>query len=137
MTDEFRGSMPNVPLLSKTMDHIEAHPEEWDQSMWATRKNPQCGTIACFAGTSVLLADPDAKMLFIADGGYLDLEDGESIYVAPSSAALCVDGTGRTRRIDNYAKQLLGLNSTQAANLFRGTNTMNHLRRYVAELTSE
>ena len=44
----------NVPLLQKALDHIEAHPEEWDQHHWGLKTS--CGTVACLAG-HITLAD--------------------------------------------------------------------------------
>lgn len=34
----------NAALAYKTLDHIKAHPEEWDQTMW------HCKTTHCFGG---------------------------------------------------------------------------------------
>lgn len=44
----------NIPLLQKALDHIEAHPEEWDQRHWGL--STSCGTVACLAG-HITLAD--------------------------------------------------------------------------------
>lgn len=33
---------PNIPLLRKVMEHIESHPDEWDQNYWRTATD--CGT---------------------------------------------------------------------------------------------
>lgn len=46
--------MPNIPLLRKTFEHIEAHPEEWNQGVWGSRwqSDSACGTSFCFAGTA-------------------------------------------------------------------------------------
>jgi hypothetical protein len=51
---------PNAELAYRVLDHIDAHPETWDQSVW------DCGTVACFAGWAVRLSggtsadDPDS-----------------------------------------------------------------------------
>jgi len=37
------------PLVEETLDHVEAHPEAWDQGTYG-RRTP-CGFRACFAGT--------------------------------------------------------------------------------------
>lgn len=58
--------MPNVELLRKALEHITAHPEEWDQAAWAYKTD--CGTSCCLAGHVVTLAgkqidfDPDSNM---------------------------------------------------------------------------
>lgn len=36
--------MKNSALAYQTLDHIKAHPEEWNQGVW------HCGTSHCFAG---------------------------------------------------------------------------------------
>lgn len=41
---------PNAELAYKALDHIDAHPEEWDQATW------HCGTAACFAGHALRLS---------------------------------------------------------------------------------
>lgn len=104
----------NVPLLRKTLEHIEAHPGEWDQ------ENYRCGSAACFAGHAALLA-----------GGEWDrpnepLDD----YLAPSS-----DRPFETA--DERAVSVLGLEQWQADRLFDGGNSLDDLRRIVAELSED
>lgn len=41
---------PNAELAYAVLDHIDAHPDEWDQRRWA------CGSTACFAGWAVRLS---------------------------------------------------------------------------------
>jgi hypothetical protein len=43
-------SAPNAELAYKILDHIDAHPESWDQGSW------DCGTTACFAGWALRLS---------------------------------------------------------------------------------
>jgi len=45
---------PNAELAYRVLDHIDAHPEQWRQSQWVGVAD--CGTIACFAGWTVLLS---------------------------------------------------------------------------------
>lgn len=47
--------MPNAELAYRVLDHIDAHPESWDQNIWVARR-PECGTAACFAGWACLLS---------------------------------------------------------------------------------
>jgi hypothetical protein len=42
--------MPNAELAYRVLDHIDAHPESWDQTQWV------CGTTACFAGWALRLS---------------------------------------------------------------------------------
>lgn len=41
---------PNAALAYQVLDHIDAHPESWDQKRW------WCGTSGCFAGWTVELS---------------------------------------------------------------------------------
>lgn len=67
--------VPNLPLLRKVLDHIDAHPEEWNQGTWgenfATYSDPEaakryeearlgrplCGTTHCIAGHAVAMTE--------------------------------------------------------------------------------
>jgi len=46
---------PNLPLLRKVLDHIDAHPEEWRQGGWAIET--ECGTACCIAGFAVAMTE--------------------------------------------------------------------------------
>jgi hypothetical protein len=114
---------PNVPLLQKTLHHIEANPWEWDQDVF------RCGTAMCFAGTACHL-----------DGGIWLEGDEESLAPReddnPADVGLAnfgVDGIHASIR----AQRILGLNSGQAMRLFAAGNTLNDLRRIVGELCGE
>jgi hypothetical protein len=112
--------MPNIDLLRKTMAHIEAHPETWEQAHWVSDKG--CGTAYCFAGWTAALsgASIDSK-------GHVDLPDGMRMHVS------------------DYAAQLLGipLQDTfadavlEVDHLFNGDNDLDALRRIVDELCAE
>jgi len=43
----------NLELFDQVLAHIEAHPEQWDQSVWLAEN--ECGTVGCFAGWTVIL----------------------------------------------------------------------------------
>lgn len=45
---------PNAALAWAVLDHIDAHPEQWEQGRWIGKA--ECGTVACFAGWTVLLS---------------------------------------------------------------------------------
>lgn len=45
----------NAALAYQVLDHIDAHPEQWEQGKWIG--TVECGTVACFAGWTVLLSD--------------------------------------------------------------------------------
>jgi hypothetical protein len=48
------SARPNAELAWRVLDHIDAHPEQWDQGKWIGRA--ECGTVACFAGWTVMLS---------------------------------------------------------------------------------
>lgn len=102
----------NVPLLRKVMEHIEAHPDEHDQSYWA--KRTPCGTTFCFAGWAVQLGDPTAK------------PDWEGL----KTTDRLVNGRG----IDEYAAELLGLGNRDAIALFSAAPDSPVLRMQVDAL---
>ena len=81
----------NVDLMQKTMDYIEAHPEEWDQDEW------RCETTMCFAGWAVALS-----------GNYFF---NDSIDATRKK-------NGRNIGIDSAAREELGLTFSQSSSLF-------------------
>lgn len=106
---------PNVPLLRKVLEHIEAHPQEWEQSEW------RCETGMCFAGTCVDILG--AKWAYPADINDTDL-------------AALIEWDGERRTCWDVARSELGLTDDQVGRLFRAENTLDDLRRYVAALES-
>jgi hypothetical protein len=50
---------PNAELAWRVLDHIDAHPESWDQGLW------WCDTSGCFAGWTCTLSGERP-----IDGGY-------------------------------------------------------------------
>jgi len=51
---------PNAELAYAVLDHIDAHPEQWDQERWWRSADmapgTACGTAGCFAGWAVALS---------------------------------------------------------------------------------
>lgn len=45
---------PNAELAYKILDHIDARPESWRQSVYIGPA--ECGTVACFAGWACMLS---------------------------------------------------------------------------------
>lgn len=120
----------NPNLMRRTLAHIEAHPEGWNQREWATPRGEHgCGTAYCFAGHAVALA-----------GGRIDV----STY-SVDIASLPEDARGRlmpppdwtTTYIRDAAVAVLGIDDVDASALFAARNTLDDLRYYVAELTAE
>lgn len=112
--------MVNVPLLRKVLEHITEHPNEHDQTEWATRVE-DCGTTMCVAGHAVAMT------------GY------EIIWPAHSgTAATCErDGDLWGRSIEGAAMEELGLSSDQADQLFSGVNTLEGLWHIASHLTCD
>jgi hypothetical protein len=100
--------MANVPLLCKVLEHIENHPEEWDQKNWKTET--ACGTAYCFAGHALVMMGHEIL---------------ENKYYAP------VDEHGTL--VDVAAARELGLTTNQARDLFSPVNSLARLRELVAE----
>lgn len=113
--------MPNVPLLTKTLDHVENHPEELDSRIWL------CGTIGCFAGHASLI-----------DGGQSVGTEygGDLLHAVPDddpADVMLIDGAWVVS-VRNRARRILGLSRADAKRLFKGSNTLDDLRRIVGEL---
>jgi hypothetical protein len=124
---------PNAELAYKVLDHIDAHPEQWDQKAWL--KGTDCGTAACFAGWAVVLAGHDVTF---------DTEpeaDGSHYYAT-------IDGSG-SRTVSATAARDLGIEdafvpcrncagcgytSDASHDLFDSDNDREDLGRIVAEI---
>jgi hypothetical protein len=107
----------NVPLLRKVLEHVTAHPEEWNQKWWATKTTESsCGTACCVAGWAVSWAGHDFKW---------DSNGEASVYIRERDA----------RAIPHVAQELLGLNPEQAGILFFSGNTLPMLWEFANEFT--
>jgi hypothetical protein len=89
---------PNAELAYRVLDHIDAHPEQHDQSDFVRRpagtssltaESMPCGTTACFAGWTVLLSG------YTLDFGYQHWPT--------------VEDDGRRVDVDDLAAELLGI----------------------------
>lgn len=120
----------DVALLSKVMEHIEQHPDEHDQGVWASRpiestSDSACGTAFCFAGHAVnmTMAEQDRFMFGVGD-------DNWDFLVAYSVQ----DSDGMRRAIPALARQRLGVSNDEGVELFASSNTMEQLRALVDDL---
>lgn len=114
----------NVPLLRKTLEHIEAHPEEWNQGVWL------CATSACFAGHAVVLAGGEWVEIEHAVFVRADADDN------PADLAN-VDDKGQVVTVADRAQRILGLSWREARILFHSDNNLDDLRRIVGELIEQ
>lgn len=105
-----------MPLirLEMAMAHIEAHPEEWDQSKWI------CGTKACLAGRIALMA------------GAVPAEHGLRTDVGRT-----VTFDGRAWDVRELAVELAGITSWEAQHLFNAGRTLPELRHDTQRLSAD
>lgn len=133
----------NVPLLRKVMEHIESHPEEWDQGMWVTgvrtltyrsgevvrtypmqtlpyyRTEPPafCGTAFCFAGHVAHMTGWNP----IWRGTHFDRQRMHHPVHGDAD-------------VETLAREELGISAGAAEALFNANNSMFHLQEIVAAL---
>lgn len=117
---------PNAELAYLVLDHIDAHPEQWDQARW-WRTSPTCGTAGCFAGWTVQLSGGHVGRagifnLTVVKSGLGEL-DGK--YVPVAAAALLGLPMDVTEDEDEAAGNLP---------LFNESNDRDDLGRLVAEI---
>lgn len=131
----------NIGLLSKVMDHIEHHPEEHDQTYWATKTTTTaCGTAFCFAGHAVnMTLGPNERMVW--EGIFTSSDDNRMVigssWVGPSKEgddARVLKDYSSLVPISTRAVDELGLMRIEAYDLFRATNTRQDLRLMVDNL---
>lgn len=120
-------STPNVDLLRRTLAHIEANPDEWDQTHW------RCETAMCFAGWACDLAggqwyEDDPTGMYRDE---LIAEDGDTGPYMHSRNGV------RTIHVDDRARRVLGIDEPQADRLFDAVNNLHDLRRIVGALCEE
>lgn len=106
----------NVPLLTKVLDHITAHPKEWNQGLWAVQ-GETCGTTCCVAGWAAVMS-----------GHTLDFEERSCPCTqCEVEGAKAASYTTEGEFICNVAQRELGLTVSQAGFLFSGTNNLDDL----------
>lgn len=106
----------NVALLTKVMEHIEAHPEEHDQVDWGVIE--PCGTKFCFAGHTVAIS-------------------GYELVFSKNKLSLCRQpGTSEEWFIDYAARAELGISFDEAEHLFYA-DTAEELRGIVDDLIAQ
>jgi hypothetical protein len=117
---------PNAELAYKVLDHIDAHPEQWNQGVYIG--SGECGTVGCFAGWTVLLSG--AEPLY-RDGGSITemaVVDGRPHAVAD----LAEDLLGASRYVDQSDYEYDG--EYDGFDLFSACNTRENLDRLVFKI---
>lgn len=132
---------PNVPLIRKVYEHVVAHPEEWNQGLWARRvttiksqmirdqlgrflrsnKEVICKTQFCIAGHA---ANMTGYQLF-SEPTHNGEEDADYLQER--------DANGDQLTVHNVAKHELGLIDIEC-NLFGGSNTLREVKTYMSRL---
>jgi len=115
---------PNIPLLRKVMEHITAHPEEYDQREYAVRT--ECGTTHCIAGWAVALSD--VSIVYRRLGIWDNRTAGDYGWNAELGSP--AEGTWRRQ-----ARDLLGLDALDARYLFHEGRTLDEVWRFVEEIS--
>jgi hypothetical protein len=106
---------PNLPLLRRVLDHIDAYPELWKQRRW--RHETQCGTAYCFAGWAAQLDGAEwldsCRLKTRAD------DPAEHVYRASHAGVI----------VQRRAQRVLGLTYEEADELFDEDNARADVQR--------
>lgn len=123
---EVQAMSINMPLLERTLRHIEAHPEQWDQKTW------YCGTAGCFAWHAAVLAGgeplPNAPAYVRAE----DDDPPEHVYPCGTFGLVETAVHETAVHVADRATRVLGL--PDDSRLFAFNNTLDDLRRIVEDL---
>lgn len=118
------STKPNAELAWRVIDHIDAHPQSWDQEHWV------CGTSACFAGWAVRLSGAEIAQI------HEDVIDSAIVIGGPQSLIeLPVDEAAEmVLRIGRHGPHGDYIDVRQAGDLFAGGNTREDLGHLVAKI---
>jgi hypothetical protein len=137
----------NASLLQRTMEQIEAHPQDWKQSVWIEKPEGgvRCGTVGCFAGWAVALSGGEfwfgpngewnSAESVLLDSLPGDIRESLEVWAYRES-----DGDGGhvvVVDLPRTARELLGVDPYRADRLFNGSNRLSDLRRLVADYIAE
>lgn len=114
--------MPTIEQLDELdaiLDHIEAHPEEWEQEYYGLKT--ECKTAYCVAGHTLVRAGVQMTWMPLDEVNAGNPEEWElDVAFDPH--------THEPRNIQVLAAEILGLTSDQATELFLGSNSFDRLR---------
>lgn len=97
--------MENVELGRLVIKQVETFPEQFDMNVWAWDR-PSCGTTACLAGWTLLLAGWDIRK--ITRAGYQGRPVEEYVFIDPAD-----DTHYFGEAIGNKAQELLGMSDEE------------------------
>lgn len=111
----------NAALAYQVLDHIDAHPERWRQSVYIFTAD--CGTVACFAGWACLLSGEEPDYEDLPQAPTARLQGGESV---PDRAQELL---GASRYLSDVTND-----SDDERDLFLEGNTREELGEMVSEI---
>lgn len=114
----------NLPLLRKTMDFINEHPENHNQQTWVS----PCGTQFCFAGHAAIIDGADFDPAKAGYGWYID-ESGK--HITDFEADDFYEQGKPYRHVADHAQEILGLTSAEKMYLFASHRTKESLNEAV------
>jgi hypothetical protein len=125
----------DVELLRKELEHVTAHPDEWDQSRWIVRTS--CGTTGCLAGGTALRAGyvPYEVTDVIGQLTWVYVDHDDPVRNDDSWEDWIQVPDLRVLSVQTVARRLLGLTNIQAMDLFAPHNTLEDLWIIASELT--
>ncbi|WP_280455453.1 hypothetical protein [Nocardia brasiliensis] len=109
-----------LDLARRVSEHVHAHPEQHDQTIFYRDDAGSCGTAGCIAGWTAVL--DGARPIFAELGSCLAFE---------------VSTPGGDRLIAEYARKALGLTADEARRLFTPNQTDSSARDYLDELIED
>lgn len=116
--------MPNTELAYRVLDHIDAHPEGWDQGTFYVHNEGGDSVTACFAGRAVLLSGHTVTEGWVIDGdaflGFWALAVKELGVDGVKTQCTCVPGCPYL--------------ATAAGDLFAANNSREHLGKLVEQV---
>jgi hypothetical protein len=104
---------PNVELINKVIEQIDAHPETWRQDYWAQKT--ECGAAYCFAGWACVLA-------------------GDTIVWRSRDISCWAEGPNAIECIHDRARYHLGIGVIESEMLFSGDNTREDIQEQVNQI---
>lgn len=111
----------NDVLIDKVMDYLREHPKEWDQRYWV--ESTPCGTIACFAGHTMLLSGYTFQKVRRGCGEYLNEDHDCNLHDCDVVDMKFFTPDGRRIDDEDYeAGRLLGLSRWDGETIFYQTS---------------
>lgn len=117
----------NVKLLQTTMNYVEKHPEQHDQTNWVNH----CNTAFCYAGHAAIIAGATRPPNEATAWGNYWMVNPETL---ESHASGAYDAADRSLAVDEFAAKELGITMAEAEALFDGDRTITGLRTLVDAL---